>query len=292
MYYFLCLHQRTPFDAPNPARDWVFVVLALMMQAVLPARTEGVGLPYPSRTVENTWFPSRAAAQAGNDGWRFAARRTVYPEWRKVFELGLRHHDPVVRRDESGEVVEYVRKRTWLLMKAVEVKQQWEGVEPVPRPLAVAVEMELRSLLDQDGFVKMEDEWLDWGFAFPEYSGELVITDERGVYVPWVELGQGGGASSGAGPAQGHVRVAQSVRRDKGGSKGHVKQPQPKYFTVSEVGERISDDAAGTNWALLLDDQGGYDVFDVSREFPWPLTVALANHESLHCRDPGEPSGS
>lgn len=39
-----------------------------------------------------------------------------------------------------------------------------------------------------------------------------------------------------------------------------------RYFTVSEVGERVSKDPSGTNWALLADDDGGYDVFDVSGE--------------------------
>jgi hypothetical protein len=283
MYYFTWLYQPTQHDKPNPARDWVFTVLALMMQAVLPARLEGVGLEYPSRMVDNTWFPSRAATQARNDTWRFARQRTVYPQLRKVFELGKRHHEPYVRRNENGEVVEYVRNRTRLLLRAMEVKQHWERLVPIPRSLAEAVDMELRALLDQDGF-GMDEEWLDWGFVFPEYSEELVSTGRQGMSVPWVGVGQGGGAPSGGGPAQGHAHMAQIVGRGKGGSKGRVKQPRTGYFTVSEVGEKISDERTGPNWALLSDDQGGYDVFDVSGEFFPPFTVALANH--LHHAGP------
>ncbi|KAK3294383.1 uncharacterized protein B0H64DRAFT_400579 [Chaetomium fimeti] len=51
------------------------------------------------------------------------------------------------------------------------------------------------------------------------------------------------------------------------GPRGSGRRWPTKYFTVSEVGEMISDDPSGANWALLPDNQGGYDVFDVRALF-------------------------
>ncbi|KAK4096089.1 hypothetical protein N658DRAFT_459306 [Parathielavia hyrcaniae] len=171
--------------------------------------------------------------------------------------LGKRHKDGHVERDENGDVVRHMGNREWLLEEALKEKERAERFEPLPRPLAEALERELRSLFQQALFEKMEDEWLDWGFEFPEYSDELVTTDEVGDYVPWFEL-------AAAAQAQGHAHRAQLVRRKRDRFKTRAWLPKTKYFTVSEVAENRSDSRTLTNWGLLPDEEGGYDVFDVT----------------------------
>jgi hypothetical protein len=269
-YYWLHLHVHEPgadpgADAdesasllPRPCRDWIFTVLALMMQAVLPAR-EGEGAGYEhahahaSREVENIWVPSRAAVNGGGgDGgrWRFEARR-------RVFELSA-------RRGEEGRVVRdggvsVGWNRMWLLERALELKQRWERVEPLPMSLAVELERQLVVLLRQVGVEKVDDEWLDWDFEFPEYSGESVSRDGQGAYVPWtgfppVQEETASTLSSGQGQAQ--AMATQVARGGGGGPRGSSGRRPIKYFTVSEVGEMVSDDPSGPNWALLPDGQG------------------------------------
>ncbi|KAH6856166.1 hypothetical protein B0I37DRAFT_366715 [Chaetomium sp. MPI-CAGE-AT-0009] len=136
---------------------------------------------------------------------------------------------------------------------------EWEGVEPLPLPLAVEVERLLVGLFGQVVFEKANEEWLDWDFEFPEYSAELVCRDAQGVYVPWMEFSPVQGDE-----AQTQAMAVQVVGGGGGGPRGSSGQRPTRYFTVSEVGEMISDGPAGANWALLPNGQGGYDVFDVT----------------------------
>lgn len=206
MYYWL--HVYAPgADEPAPLLprpDWLFTVLALMMQAVLAVR-DAVGYERESREVENMWVPSRAAVGvAGGGGWRFEARRKAWKELGRVVELPARHRDGV-----------RVGNRMWLLERLRELKQEWERFEPLLLPLAVEVERQLVVLLRQAGLEKVDDEWLDWDFEFPEYSDELVCWDAQGGYVPWtgfppVQEASPGTPGSGQGKAQ--VMAAQVSR--------------------------------------------------------------------------------
>jgi len=104
--------------------------------------------------------------------------------------------------------------------------------------------------------------------------------------------GPGGtrGGAGGGGPPDAHARVAQAVdsqpeektepkpkkKRSRWGetpteaaaSKKPGNLPPPTtYVSVSEVGDMVSTDpSGGPNWALLPDNGGGYDVFDIRCE--------------------------
>ena len=265
LYYYMDLRKAQPGDAEYPERDWVFAVLGLMMQAVMPAREDAAGYEYGSREAGNVWTPSRAAVDSGQGGWRFEARRRVYEKAGRVYTLSKRHQEGHLRENEYGEE-EYVGNRLYLLAVALLLKQQGEGTRPVPAALAAALTRELQSLFGQAAYEKDDDEWLDWGFEFPAYSEQLVTVDEEGGYVPWGGLPA---APVGFGPGGHMIAMAAQVRGQRWPppvTRG--KEPWLKnYFTVSEVGERISHGGGGTNWALAPDDEGGYDVFDVSCEF-------------------------
>ncbi|KAK4044120.1 hypothetical protein C8A01DRAFT_31721 [Parachaetomium inaequale] len=255
MYYWLRQHAPRPADWQSLDRDWVYAVLALMMQAVLPAR-EGTGYEHESREVQNTWFPSKeAAAVQGGVKWRFPEKRRVWTELRHVYELPKRHMEGKMLRDDAGGGDRYVSNRLWLLEQALEVKQRWERIVPMPEVLARELERELASLFQQEGFEKVDEEWLDWGFQMPAYSGNLATRDDQGAYIPW-------NGFPGLGQVQ--ANVAQVAGQDRRGSRARGGWRPTKYFTVSEVGERISDNPTEANWALLPDDQGGYDVFNIS----------------------------
>ncbi len=44
--------------------------------------------------------------------------------------------------------------------------------------------------------------------------------------------------------------------------------PPTAYMSVSEVGDMVSTDPlGGPNWAVLADNERGYDVFDIRREY-------------------------
>lgn len=277
MFYWMHQHGARPADAGFPPRDWVYGALALMMQAVLPARDE-IGYPHDSREVDNAWFPSRAASRAGSDRWRFPARRTVWTELRPVYSLPERHRVGHAERDEDGNVVGYMSNRLWLLERALEIKQELEGVEPLPLPLADALEQELASLFRQAAFEVEDEDWLEWRFEFPVYSGQLVTRDMEGMYTPWpAQEGSFGDAAGPVGVGQGNIeaRPVQVNPRRRGLMGGMGRQPR-KHYTVSQVGER--------NWALMPDEHGGYDVFDVSGEFRFgellKISTSLANHDN------------
>lgn len=65
-------------------------------------------------------------------------------------------------------------------------------------------------------------------------------------------------------------------------------QPKTRYFTVSEVGDKAPDNRTGTNWALVDDGMGGYDVVDVSgklyglipERYPMTITNSYDNRYS------------
>lgn len=45
-----------------------------------------------------------------------------------------------------------------------------------------------------------------------------------------------------------------------------LKEPRTKCFTPVEVGDKISNGRASTNWTLVPDASGGYDVYDITCE--------------------------
>ncbi len=268
MYIYLNVREPQLGDIGHyPRRDWLFQVLALMMLAVLPARDYAGDFVYGSREALNVWTPSQAAVGSGQGVWRFAARRRVYESRRGLYVLPERHEQGHFLTNELGQQ-QYMGNRLWLLHMALDMKQQGEGTEPLPAALAAALNRELQSLLAQASFLRQDEEWLDWGFEFPAYSEELVTVDEQGGYVPW---GLPAGLGAGNWGPGGHMQAmaAQVLGQPWPPPVTRGREPWTKtHFTVSEVGERISDQPGGTNWALAPDDQGGYDVFDVSCEFP------------------------
>ncbi|KAL2190085.1 hypothetical protein L209DRAFT_156586 [Thermothelomyces heterothallicus CBS 203.75] len=275
-YWLNCHLARDGIDARLPRRDWLFAVLALMMQAALPAR-RGAGYEHDSREVANTWFPSRAALARGEGAWRFAPTRTVWRELGRLYHLPDRHLKGHTEKDEHGEVVVYQSSRLWLLERALEIMQDREAVEPLPMALSMELERELQSLFQQDASEKTIEEWLDWSFKFPEYTGNLMKKNEYAVYVPWTGYptvqgapGPASGPSGHPGQGQAHAMAAQVGGRKKHGL-GSLHAPAPtRYFTVSEVGEATLNDPTGTSHlALLPDDTGGYDVVDVGGEFTY-----------------------
>jgi len=266
MTYWLTDYRPVPGrDEGYPLCDWVYTVLALMAQAVLPAR-KGAGWEYEWREVGNVWTPSKGAVAGGCDQWVFEPVRKVREQAQRVYSLGDRHQvGHAVRWDADGNVEEYQDNRLYLLEKALEMKQHFDGMSPLPVGLAEALDLELKSLFVQAGTYgenpKCIDEWLDWGFEFPVYSEDWTTVGADGTYIPWPEAVGGHGQAA---PAQGgQVMAAQAGDRR---SKSRAGGLRTKYFTVSEVGERVSNDPSGTNWALLADNHGGYDVFDVSGE--------------------------
>ncbi|KAL2164868.1 hypothetical protein VTH06DRAFT_164 [Thermothelomyces fergusii] len=267
-HWFNFHETREGVDGLFPRRDWVFAVLAVLMQAVLPARHEGV-FEVPHRVVVNTWFPSQAALAGGEGTWRFAPVRIILRELASEFNLPDRHLEGHVETGENGEVVRQKSSRMWLLEMALNMIREREVTEPLPMALSKALEEEVRSLFLQHTFEKKDEEWLDWGFKFPTYDRHLMRKNEHGMYVPWTgynpTMAQGAPGSASdpsAHPAQ--ARAAQvgggRMRQDLGSPDA----PTPtRYFTVSEVGDTTLNEPTGTSLALLPDGMGGYDVVDV-----------------------------
>jgi hypothetical protein len=267
-------------------------VLSLMMMAVLPARKKA-GYEHSFEMIKNTWLPSNAALQAGNGQWRFEEERQVWVGPQRGFTLNARHwRDPV--RDENGDIVDSVESRTLrmeLLQRASHVLRHRVVFEPVTVELAQALEMELNSLFYQvvNGYGGDEDdEWLSWGFEFPEYSSKLVTKDASGGFLPWPQLTPGPGGPVQGGPGVGHGHVQANPAQVAGARRRGIRQP-PKYFTVSEFGDMVLsvDGDERPNWALVRDDEGGQDVYDVTGEFLFygpsisrPLTM-IQRHRSL-----------
>jgi hypothetical protein len=180
-----------------------------------------------------------------------------------MYTLPKRHMEGKMLKDDAGGD-RYVGNRVWLLEQALEAKQRWERIVPIPEALGQELDRELAALFKQASWDKVDEEWLDWGFRMPAYSGNLTTRDDQGAYIPW------SGFPGGPGPVQ--ANVAQLAGQDRRGSRARGGWRPTKYYTVSEVGERISDDPTEANWALLPDDQGGYDVFNISSEsLPYPV---------------------
>ena len=248
-------------------------VLSLMMMAVLPAWRKA-GYDHNFEMIKNTWLPSNAALQAGNGKWRFEEERQVWAGPQRGFTLQARHwRDPV--RDEDGDIVDSVDSRTLriqLLQRASHVLRHRMVLEPVTVELVQALEMELDSLFSQvvDGYGGDEDdEWLSWGFEFPEYTSKLVTKDASGGFWPWPQLTPGPGGPAQGGPGVGHGHVQANPAQVGGARRRGTRQP-PKYFTVSEIGDmRLSADEGDERprWVLVRDDEGGQDVYDVTGEF-------------------------
>jgi hypothetical protein len=259
-----------------------------MMMAVLPARKEAA-YDHSFEMIKNTWLPSNAALQAGNGKWRFEEERKVWAGPQRGFILKARHRrDPV--RDEDGEIVDSVNSRTLrieLLQRASHVLRHQVMLEPVTVELVQALEMELDSLFYQmvNGYGGDEDdEWLSWGFEFPEYTSKLVTKDASGDFFPWPQLTPGPGSPVQGGPGVGHGHVHANAAQVARARRRSIRQP-PKYFTVSEIGDmRLSTDEGDERprWALVRDDEGRQDVYDVTGKFLFydpslsrPLTIMI-----------------
>jgi hypothetical protein len=268
MYHCLHEHQMRPgLDQPWPRTMWFYAALSLMMQAVLPGRDSTVGKDYRFRVAKNVWFPSQACVQARNNRWEFPEERNVYESHSRIYYMYKRH---------TGGV----NHRIWLLERARNIMLDQTAVYPVPALLLYAMEWELQRLLQQAAFEVVDnDEWLDWEFELPPYRKDFVTTHEdpqgQGLFmVPWQGYPGGwpqpGDQALELSPRAPPMMQAMAARVV---SEGAVRVPGRRgtrrpttYFTVSEVGEMMSDDRTGPNWALLPDGQGGYDVFDLSGE--------------------------
>ena len=278
--YNLINRRKTQWDTLAPGRDWLFRLLGVMMHAVLPARKNDRKYARPHRVEPNVWVPSRAALAAGNGGWRFAKKIRVYKKIGQIhYELPARHQTPRMKTDDRGRQ-QPVPTRLWLLQAALDQKEEGERRWPIPAPLMAMVNRELHSLFVQATIDKEAEDWLDWGFEFPVYSEQLVTVNANGGYVPH---GLPAAAAAAAGvDVQMQGMVAQVVGQRWPPPVTRGREPWSKnHFTVSEVGERVSDQPGGTNWALAPDDQGGYDVWDISCEFfpgaseSWPTGTVL-----------------
>ncbi|KAK4233559.1 hypothetical protein C8A03DRAFT_19390 [Achaetomium macrosporum] len=224
MHIWLDQHPLRPgLDQAWPRTMWFYAVLSYMMQAVLPGREKTVGRDYRFREAKNVWFPSQACVQSGNDRWEF-------PETRHVYEKLSRHYDMKQRHTEQRPGG--VSNRVWLLEQARNIMRAQMPVEPLPAPLADALEVELQRLLQQATFEVIDfTDWLDWEFDFPPYSTEFVNAheDEQGVFlVPWQ------------------------------GFPGGWPEPGDEQFEISPRPPPMQAMSA------RVVDEGGYDVFDLS----------------------------
>lgn len=240
-----------------------------MMMAVLPARQKA-GYDHLFKMVKNTWLPSNAALEAGNGQWRFEEERQVWAGSQRNFDLNARHWQPIY--NEEGKVVDYLNSRKLrvdLLLRAEEEMREWEVLEPLTVPLAVELKRELQSLLHQmtnGGGGDENDEWLEWGFEFPEYASPLVVRDDLRNFVPWPQLTPGHGA--GVGPGGGGNVQANPAQVAEAGQR--VGRQPTKYFTVSEIGDMrlaLDPDDERTNWILVRDEDGGQEIYDIAGEF-------------------------
>ncbi|KAK3307400.1 uncharacterized protein B0T15DRAFT_177191 [Chaetomium strumarium] len=263
IYHYLNDHQmRRGLDEPWPRTMWFYAALTAMMRAVLPGRETTVGRDHPFRVAKNVWFPSQACVQARNNRWEPPATRNVYQGSSRMYYMYERH--------PGG-----VNNRIWLLEQARDIVRGQIAVSPVPTPLAYALETEVQRLLQEAAFEVVDnDEWLDWEFELPPYTTDIVTAHEdaqQGMFlVPWQGF-PGGWPQPGDQDLELSPRAPQMqamaarvvLEGYRAPGRRGTRRPTT-YFTVSEVGEMMSDDRTGPNWALLRDGQGGYDVFDLS----------------------------
>jgi hypothetical protein len=267
--FFLINRGLRREDAPHASSLWIFQALAYMMHAVLPACIESKG-DYATRLDPNRWGPSTHAIKAGTDRWRFPPTRTISQfSLAKTWRLRARHQARVPVISDAGQAIELKSNRVWLIEQALECKRVNENLFPLPEPLSQALETELHALFAQ-ALLGRDEDWLRFEFEFPPYSSTLVTRDGAGNLTPFLNpdptLSRADFDLSPHDPRfiAAAARVVPGRRR---GSGVRLAQPRYKYFTVSEVGEKALDNGKGTNWALMADGQGGYDVVDVTGGF-------------------------
>lgn len=263
--YFMNHYICSALDARYPRGLWFWKVVACMMEAALPSRMPTNGV-YPTRWDINVWGPSMHATQAGTDKWRFPLAREV-PEVLTYYWTLAGRHKTRVPEYSNGQIVALKSNRVWLLEQAIKCKREHEQLFPLPEPLSQALNMGLQALFAQAVAGSDDNNWLKFDFDFPPYSTTFVTRDGAGNITPFSGFGSSGvtGDDLEISPlvTAAAARVVTGRRR---GSGLRLAQPQRRYFTVSEVGEMVSDDRMGTNWALVADGQGGYNVVDVSGE--------------------------